>query len=359
MKAISLFSGMGGDSLGLKQAGFNVIAYSEFNKAAIKTHDANFPGATLIGKSVGGDITKVSDEEFEKYKGDVDLIFAGFPCQGFSNAGKKKENDPRNTLFKEFLRATRIIQPTYIMGENVKGLTSRKTSDGENYIDVITEEFKKLDYDIEYRVLDCSKFGVPQKRERLFILGRKSSTCTGINWPKADKKKTDLTSIVSFSMEGTVSVDSELVEQLDVNEQSIIRNLDDFSEGSSPHPYLLSKLNADDDKLSYAGKDYDMLFSFGKRVSPIHCEVVNVLNPSKTIICSYDHQPRFFVLQENGKGYFLRSFTVDELKQIQSFPKSFKVLGSTKEQIVQIGNAVPPSMVRQLAQALIASEEQS
>ena len=82
----------------------------------------------LLGKEVKSDITKIKNSELEKYKGKTDLIFAGFPCQGFSHAGKKKINDPRNTLFKEFLRATTIIKPKYIIGENVTGLLTRTTN---------------------------------------------------------------------------------------------------------------------------------------------------------------------------------------------------------------------------------------
>ena len=135
-----------------------------------ETHELNFPDTKLIGC---GDITKTTDEEFSEYKDIVDLIFAGFPCQGFSHAGKKLPDDPRNTLFREFLRSTRLIKPKYIIGENVKGLRSRKNVDDELYIDIIKDEFNKIGYDIHYRVYMCSKLdiGVPQNRERLIIVG--------------------------------------------------------------------------------------------------------------------------------------------------------------------------------------------
>ena len=139
MKAISLFSGMGGDSLGIKNAGVDLVAYSEWEKEMKETHELNFPDTKLIGC---GDISKTSDEEFLMYKDEVDLIFAGFPCQGFSHAGRKLPDDPRNTLFREFLRSTRLIQPNYIIGENVKGLLTRKNVDGDLYIDIIKHEYR-------------------------------------------------------------------------------------------------------------------------------------------------------------------------------------------------------------------------
>ena len=144
MKAISLFSGMGGDSLGLIQAGFQLEAYSEKESVFRETHKANFPNCSLLGENVNSDILKIKDEEFLKYKDNIDLIFAGFPCQGFSNAGKKKVNDPRNSLFREFVRSTKLIKPKFIIGENVKGLLSRKTDSDEMYIDVIKSEFEEV-----------------------------------------------------------------------------------------------------------------------------------------------------------------------------------------------------------------------
>ncbi len=103
-KAISLFSGLGGDSLGMTQAGCNIIAYNELKPVFCKSHDANFPHSELICEGKLNDISKLKDETFVKYDGKTDIVFAGFPCQGFSNAGKKKEDDPRNTMFLEFLR---------------------------------------------------------------------------------------------------------------------------------------------------------------------------------------------------------------------------------------------------------------
>ena len=82
-------------------------------------------------------ILNIKDEAFSKYYGIVDLIFAGFPCQGFSKAGKKLSDDPRNTMFREFARVTKLIKPKYIIGENVEGLLSRKTSSGDTFINVI------------------------------------------------------------------------------------------------------------------------------------------------------------------------------------------------------------------------------
>jgi len=354
--AISLFSGLGGDSLGLRLAGCEVIAYNEFKKTFCESHEANFPECELICDGKMNDIAKLKDECFEKYQGKTDILFAGFPCQGFSNAGKKQENDPRNTLFREFLRAARLIQPTMIIGENVKGLLSRKTEQGELYIDVIVQEFEKIGYDVKYQVFKTEKYNVPQKRERLIIIGTKKGNAYGWSphFPAPLTTKPNLKGIVAYSMEGAAKVDPAWF--TDIPKECIITNVNDtqtYPENNAAHPYLLSKLTANEVNRMYTGKTHDNLFSFGKRISPIHCEIVDIRQAAKTIICSYDHQPRFFVPLQNASGCYLRMLLPDELKQIQGFPKDHIVCGNRKEQIVQIGNAVPPPLIKAIVENII------
>jgi|UniRef100_A0A6C0J5X2 DNA (cytosine-5)-methyltransferase 1 len=348
MNSISLFSGMGGDTLGMKQAGINVKGFNEINTKFIETHNKNFENCKFIGEKTT-DIMKIPDEEIKKIK-DINLIFAGFPCQGFSNAGKKLPSDPRNTLFKEFVRFTTILKPDYIIGENVKGLVSRKTDKEENFIDIIVKEFKDLGYDIKYQVFKTNEYGVPQKRERLIIIGAKSSLNNPLNFPPPFESDTSLKNIIEFSMEGTIPFDFL---DMGIPEECIVSNMDNDEESRNPHPYLTSKVDATLEKRTYKEKTYETLISFAKRDSPIHCEIIDIRNPSKTIICSYDHQPRLFVPIRNKKGTFIRSLLPLELKQIQGFPKNFEVLGNLKQQIVQIGNAVPPPLVKQIVEHLV------
>jgi DNA (cytosine-5)-methyltransferase 1 len=97
------------------------------------------------------------------------------------------------------------------------------------------------------------------------------------------------------------------------------------------------------------------LFSFGKRISPIHCEIIDIRKPAKTIICSYEHQPRLFVPLKNSSGYYLRMLLPKELKQIQGFPVDYKLCGNQKEQIIQIGNAVPPPLIQAVVEHILRS----
>ena len=354
--AVSLFSGLGGDSLGMTQAGCKVIGYNELNLNFCKSHDANLKDCELICDGKTTDISKLKDECFTKFKGKTDVLFAGFPCTSFSSAGQRKLDDPRDTLFLEFLRATRLIEPSLIIGENVKGLLTKKTSKDELFINIIVSEFEKLGYNVIYQIFKTEKYGVPQSRERLIIVGVKKDNPYGWTpkFPEEVPGNPNLKSIVSYSMEGALKIDPEWFST--IPEECIIKNLDDTTEypdNNGAHPYLLSKLNADVADRFYSGKQHDNLFSFSKRISPIHCEIVDIRQPSKTIICTYDHQPRLFVPIQNASGCYLRMFTPDELKQIQGFPSDYIVCGTKKEKIVQIGNAVPPPLIRAVVEKII------
>jgi DNA (cytosine-5)-methyltransferase 1 len=352
MKAISLFSGMGGDSLGMVQAGLKLVAYSEKEKVFRETHDLNFQECKVIGSSVNSEITKIPDAEFLQYAGNVDMIFAGFPCQGFSQAGKKDQNDVRNTLFSEFLRATRLIMPNYIIGENVKGLLSRKMNDGQLYIDVIVNEFEKLGYKIKYQVFKTEKYGIPQKRERLLIIG---SRLHEPHFPSEIPGTPNLKNIVIFDMTGAIKIEPDDFDMTSIPPECILKDMNNDETENQVHPYLRLKAKTRDE--TYDNKTHKTLLSFGKRDSPIHCEIIDIRKPSKTIICTYDHQPRLFVPLQNKNGYYLRCLLPDELKQIQGFPAHYKIAGNLKQKIVQIGNSVPPGLIKLIVENMIVKKE--
>tara|TARA_Y100000768_G_scaffold36911_2_gene24132 strand:+ start:2000 stop:3088 length:1089 start_codon:yes stop_codon:yes gene_type:complete len=357
LKGMSLFSGMGGDTLGMINAGVDVIAYNEKEKVFCETHKMNFEDCKLIGENGKSNISNIPDSEFLKYKDLIDILFAGFPCQSFSTGGKRKVDDPRNTLFREFVRVAELTNAKIIIGENVKGLLTKKTETGELYINIIVSEFEKLGYSVKFQVLQCHKYGVPQKRERLVIIGIKNEHLDKYNleFPEEDTPRKEnwqnLRNIVNFTMEGTMKIDKKVFDFEKIPEECIIKNMKNKQLAKGAHPYLVMKKNIENK--TYAEKSYETLFSFGKRDSPIHCEVIDIRQPSKTIICTYDHQPRFFVPIKNHHGEYLRMLTPDELKQIQGFPKDYKLGGNQKQQIIQIGNAVPPILIEKIVQTII------
>ena len=164
--AIDLFSGGGGLTLGLKQAGFVVSAAVEFDKHASATYSANHPETVLYCKDIRGvtGAELLSTSPTRK----IDLIAACPPCQSFSSlTSKYKSKDARDELINEFARIVREVMPATLMMENVPGLTKK----GAHLFDPVIEELESLGYKITYDVLDVADYGIPQRRRRLVVLG--------------------------------------------------------------------------------------------------------------------------------------------------------------------------------------------
>ncbi len=165
------FAGAGGFSLGFTQAGFTVVGANEIDEWACQTFKYNHPESTVIQE----DITKLSNDQIlECIPQRIDVLLGGPPCQGFSVANSKNSGDPkdpRNSLFKEFLRLAELFQPSVIIMENVPNITKAKTSDGEFVVDIIEKELQQLGYHTDRRVLQATDYGVPQIRKRLIIIG--------------------------------------------------------------------------------------------------------------------------------------------------------------------------------------------
>lgn len=171
MKFLDLFAGIGGFRLGMERAGHECVGYVEIDKFARKSYEAIH---NTEGEWTRRDITQVSDEEWRGLRGTVDVICGGFPCQAFSIAGKRRGfEDTRGTLFFEVARATKQIQPRILLLENVKGLLSHNK--GQTFATILTA-LDELGYDAEWQVLNSKNFGVPQNRERVFIVGHLRGT---------------------------------------------------------------------------------------------------------------------------------------------------------------------------------------
>ena len=170
IKAISLFSGAGGDTLGMENAGVDVVGYIEYDNQCIITHKTNFPNSKLIGT----DIYNVSINDLKPYIGKIDIIFGGFPCTPFSKAGKKDPKDKRNQLYLQFIRIVNIIKPKFIIAENVEGLKNVKINE-KSFKDIIVDDFKnKAGYYLESKLYNTIDFGIPQKRKRFIFIGSKN-----------------------------------------------------------------------------------------------------------------------------------------------------------------------------------------
>ncbi|WP_373742715.1 DNA cytosine methyltransferase [Jeotgalibaca porci] len=165
MKFIDLFSGIGGFRLGLERAGHECIGHVEIDKYARKSYEAMH---NAEGEWVKHDITTITNEEWAELKGRVDIIAGGFPCQAFSIAGKRGGfEDTRGTLFFDIARAAKEIQPSYLFLENVKGLFSH---DKGRTFGTIIQALDELGYFVEWGLFNSKFWGVPQNRERVFIV---------------------------------------------------------------------------------------------------------------------------------------------------------------------------------------------
>ena len=174
MKFLDLFAGIGGFRMGLKSLGHECVGFCEIDKFARKSYKAIYD---TEGEIELHDITQVTDEEWRKLRGTVDIICGGFPCQAFSIAGKRKGflDETRGTLFFEIARAAKEIKPPLLFLENVKGLLSH---DQGRTFRTILSTLDELGYDAEWQILNSKDFGVPQNRERVFIIGHLRGECT-------------------------------------------------------------------------------------------------------------------------------------------------------------------------------------
>ncbi len=168
--AVDLFAGAGGMTLGFEQAGFDVLASVEIDPIHCATHKFNFPFWTVLCQPVEETTSQDIRQNSAIGEQEIDVVFGGPPCQGFSLIGKRSFQDPRNSLVFHYIRLVLALQPKFFVMENVKGMTAGKH---QEFIAQIINEFESNGYQVKqkYQVLNSAYFGVPQNRERLFILG--------------------------------------------------------------------------------------------------------------------------------------------------------------------------------------------
>ena len=173
--AVDLFAGAGGLSLGFQQGGFEICAAVEYDPIHCAVHEFNFPNCATICRSV----TDIDGDYIRSHscigKSDVTAVIGGAPCQGFSLIGYRALDDPRNQLVSHYVRVVKELQPKYFVFENVKGLT---IGNHKRFLHELMAEFKGIGYSIvePHRVLNALWYGVPQARERLFIIGARKGS---------------------------------------------------------------------------------------------------------------------------------------------------------------------------------------
>jgi DNA (cytosine-5)-methyltransferase 1 len=361
--AVDLFAGVGGMTLGFEQAGFDVFTSVEIDPIHCAIHKFNFPFWTVLCKSVedttGTEIrnnSKIADQE-------IDVVFGGPPCQGFSLIGKRAFDDPRNSLVFHFIRLVVELQPKFFVLENVKGMTVGKHKE---FITEIINQFLESGYRVHenYQVLNAANYGVPQNRERLFLLGCRQD----LELPKYPDK------ITSPNKKSPTVWDAlqdlpEIEKYDELYQQDWI-----LAEFGKPSNYAKKMRNLAKGKNNYSYKrQYDptlLTSSLRTKHSPESVERFASTPHGKIEPIS-----RFHKLNPHGlcntlragtasnKGAFTsprpihpfipRCITVREAARLHSYPDWFRFHPTKWHGFRQIGNSVPPLLAQAVAEEII------
>lgn len=324
--AVELFAGAGGLALGLELAGIKTLEYVEFDKACCETLRANRPEWNIV-------CDDIHNVDFTSYRGKVDIVTGGFPCQAFSFAGKKLGfEDTRGTLFHEFARCVKEINPKIFLAENVRGLVSH---DKGRTLRTIIEVLEDLGYTTQYQILNAAYHGVGQKRERIVIIGIRNDLNIEFTYPTPDEKMTTLRQALK-------DCPPSIGEEYSEKKRKVLELV--------PAGGCWVDLPEDVAK-AYMGKSY---YSGGGRRGM--ARRISWDEPSLTLTCSPSQKQT-----ERCHPEETRPFTVREYARIQSFPDDWKFCGGITDQYKQIGNAVPVEMARrigvQLKKAILSCEQ--
>lgn len=318
--AIELFAGAGGTALGFENAGIHHVLLNEFDKNCVETLKYNFPKDTNI---INADVHNV---DFTSWKNKVDIVQAGFPCQAFSYAGKSMGfEDTRGTLFFEFARCVKETMPKIAVGENVKGLLKH---DNGRTLQTMINTLEELGYNVRYKVLRAQYLDVPQKRERLIIIGI--------------RKDLDLPFIFPKEKNYTVSLRAALKNCPKSEGQSYPKRKAEIL-SLIPEGGYWRDLPIGLQKEYMKGSFY---LSGGKTGM---ARRLSWDEPSLTLTCAPAQKQT-----ERCHPSETRPLTVREYARIQSFPDSWEFKGSMGAQYKQIGNAVPVNLSYHIGRCLIA-----
>lgn len=360
---VDLFCGVGGLSLGFRQAGFNVVASVDHDPTNIEMYSQNFPEC----KCICADISKISGKEIKSAaqirNKRVDILFGGPPCQGFSMIGKRQQDDSRNSLIYEYARLVKEIEPNYFVLENVPGILTGKM---KGIVDSFIRRIKRSGYSIvePIQTVNAIDFGVPQRRKRVIILGYRK------NLPAPN-----YSSFINQFKTETPTVWDAIGDLAKINDSEYFYTQDIYFE----------KLGACSDYAKVLRGEIKIKdkFSPPKRISKdlTGCQIVR--HTTKTIKRFEKTKPgtsesisHFYRLEKSGFAPTLRAgsdsshglftaarpihpvlprcITTREAARLHSFPDWFQFHPKKCHAFRQIGNSVPPKMAKALAQGLMS-----
>ena len=337
IKVLDLFSGIGGFSLGLESTGFfETVAFCEIDPFCQQVLKKHWPDTPIFE-----DVKKLNRSDIDET---IELICGGFPCQPFSNAGNRKGiHDSRGMLYKECLRIIKKKQPKVFVFENVKGLLSTKYIDGRLLSDVIVTDLEEpsnpneLGYNVTYKLLNASDYGVPQNRQRVFFIGIRKDLNKKFVFPEATvKKKVVLGDILDIPE----NVQNQKDWPFSPQALEMVRNI---PEGGSwkdvPYESLAPRFQKIRDNMKlYHSPNFYRRFSrnevCGTITASAQPENCGIIHPTEN-----------------------RRYTIREIARIQSFPDGFKFIDDSVKDIVAmykvIGNAVPPKLAKAIAKSIL------
>lgn len=339
LRGISLFSGAGGMDVGFKNAGINVVWANEIDKDAYETYKENNKDTEIVKGDIREHYKSLNDIR------DIDVVFGGPPCQGFSVAGKMDPNDERSTLVWTFLEIVKIVKPKAFVIENVKALATLEK--WKPVRERIVKEANEMGYSCGIYILNSVDFGVPQKRERVFFIGFRGKELDLNEFINKQKKgkKTVRDTINHLGPAGTEMNPHTCTAIITLAKKPVLRkspyagmifngigrplNLDDAST-TLPASMGGNKTPIIDENMLYGDKTNDW-------VKEYHTGLMN-----NTIEPEYKEAPEM-----------LRRLTIKEASLIQTFPEDYKFLGSKSSIYRQIGNAVPCGLAEVVAKSVV------
>ena len=344
---IDLFSGAGGLSYGFQEAGFRVLLGIDNDQKALETFERNHKGA----KSICGDITQVTyEKDIKPLIGDneIDVIIGGPPCQGMSLSGPRRFDDPRNRLYLSYIRLVDEIKPKMFVIENVPGLVG--LFEGK-IKDSIIEKFCGLGYDVQYKILCASDYGVPQNRKRVVFVGKRADVKEEFRYPEAQGEIVtcrmaldDLPPLTEElgdeEMEYAAPAQNEYQAEMRKHSDKVRNHV------AANHSDKVKKIIS----MVPAGGNYKSLPEEYRHTRNFHVAWTRFPDDSPAPTIDTGHRHHFHYK-------YNRVPTVRECARIQSFPDDFIFLGNKTQQFRQVGNAVPPLMAKAIAEQVIKTLE--
>jgi DNA (cytosine-5)-methyltransferase 1 len=364
---IDLFAGAGGMTLGFEQAGFDVVAAVEIDPVHCAVHKFNFPKTAIIARSV----TSLSAAEIRLAAGigdrQVDCVFGGPPCQGFSLIGSRTLDDPRNRLVLEFVRIVAELNAQTFVFENVKGLTLGKQ---RVFLDELVEAFDNAGYQVQkpWQVLNAANFGAPQNRERLILMGSRKGETVPI-YPSATSNVAGRRKVESLDLPFGPTVEEALGDIPDASTFSVLEKHDVVRTAAYKRPSgYAAEMRCLTNEAWHYGYVRDWKPDEMTSSARTNHSEISQRRFADTPTGKVEPISRFFKLSPTGiantlragtdgaRGAFTsprpihykypRCITVREMARLHGFPDWFRLQATKWHGARQIGNAVPAPLAR-------------